>query len=388
MRDRKWKWWTLWMGLVLAQGGPSFGLVITGGDGAGNTAAPSNDPGWANVGSYNDGGCAYLGNGWVLTAGHVYNDNPAGDPVFGTTPYAPDGAFYRIQNPADPSYAADLVMFHLATIPAGLPALTVSSSQPAMGSQITAIGYGYDRQSTELYWNSSWQPLPGPPAAYAGYELGSAGTKRWGTNTIGGSIWGDDGTGTDTNFLDCQFSSTVGPNSFQVASGDSGGGVFYQGATGWQLTGIILAMGVVTNQPGGTVVFDNASYFANLSAYSSQINHVVLSDALPGDANLDGRVDINDLSIVLMHYNQTGMAWSQGDFNGDGKVDFNDLTIVVDHLGHSIGASATAAVPEPAAGVLLAALLATAWAVGGRGAGRKSPGLRPRVAVKCPLTFS
>jgi hypothetical protein len=27
--------------------------------------------------------------------------------------------------------------------------------------------------------------------------------------------------------------------------------------------------------------------------------------ALPGDANLDGRVDINDLTIVLANYNQT-----------------------------------------------------------------------------------
>ena len=28
---------------------------------------------------------------------------------------------------------------------------------------------------------------------------------------------------------------------------------------------------------------------------------------LPGDANGDGKVDINDLTIVLAHFNQTGM---------------------------------------------------------------------------------
>ena len=49
----------------------------------------------------------------------------------------------------------------------------------------------------------------------------------------------------------------------------------------------------------------------------------------PGDANGDGRVDVNDLTIVLAHYNQTGMSWSQGDFNNDGKVDVNDLTTVL-----------------------------------------------------------
>ena len=53
--------------------------------------------------------------------------------------------------------------------------------------------------------------------------------------------------------------------------------------------------------------------------------------ALPGDANLDGKVDINDLTIVLAHYNQTGMTWTTGDFTGDGTVDINDLTIVLAH---------------------------------------------------------
>ena len=36
----------------------------------------------------------------------------------------------------------------------------------------------------------------------------------------------------------------------------------------------------------------------------------------PGDANGDGKVDINDLTIVLTNYDKTGMAWSQGEFTG------------------------------------------------------------------------
>ena len=47
---------------------------------------------------------------------------------------------------------------------------------------------------------------------------------------------------------------------------------------------------------------------------------------MPGDANLDGKVDINDLSIVLANYDKNGMAWTEGDFTGDGTVDINDLT--------------------------------------------------------------
>ena len=79
----------------------------------------------------------------------------------------------------------------------------------------------------------------------------------------------------------------------------------------------------------------------------------LLTPTLSGDANLDGKVDINDLTIVLAHYNQSaGVTWGQGDFTGSGKVDINDLTIVLAHYNQSVGASAgnLAAVPSPAPG--------------------------------------
>ena len=43
-------------------------------------------------------------------------------------------------------------------------------------------------------------------------------------------------------------------------------------------------------------------------------------------------MDINDLTIVLANFGQTGMTWSQGEFTGDGTVDVNDLTIVLANL--------------------------------------------------------
>ena len=64
-------------------------------------------------------------------------------------------------------------------------------------------------------------------------------------------------------------------------------------------------------------------------------NKAFLLTALPGDANLDGRVDINDLTIVLAHYGQTGTTWAKGEFTGDGTVDINDLTIVLAHYGQT-----------------------------------------------------
>ena len=76
----------------------------------------------------------------------------------------------------------------------------------------------------------------------------------------------------------------------------------------------------------------------------------------PGDANGDGKVDVNDLTIVLTNFGQTGTTWSQGEFTGDGTVDVNDLTIVLSNYGTTHGAGITA-VPEPGSLAMVAALL-------------------------------
>ena len=75
----------------------------------------------------------------------------------------------------------------------------------------------------------------------------------------------------------------------------------------------------------------------------------LLTPALPGDANLDGVVDINDLSKVLTNYDKTGMQWADGDFTGDGTVDINDLGNVLANYDKSAGLSSAGikAVPEP-----------------------------------------
>ena len=89
--------------------------------------------------------------------------------------------------------------------------------------------------------------------------------------------------------------------------------------------------------------------------------------ALPGDANGDGKVDINDLTIVLNNYGKAGQVWSQGSMDGDptGTVDINDLTIVLDNYGQSLHSAGPgiAAVPEPGTLLLLAVALLPTTAI-------------------------
>jgi hypothetical protein len=141
--------------------------------------------------------------------------------------------------------------------------------------------------------------------------------------------------------------SSAGYNDFPVAGLNDQGQILLN-AMGW-------TYGIANGQ----------SYVGPIS--SAPEAALLLTPWISGDANLDGQVDINDLTIVLSHYDQTGMGWSQGEFTGDGTVDINDLTIVLAHYGQTAGASAAgvAAVPEPAALLLAASgllgLLAWAW---------------------------
>jgi hypothetical protein len=104
------------------------------------------------------------------------------------------------------------------------------------------------------------------------------------------------------------------------------------------------------------------AFFANGIAFPSDLTDMpalVMRSVLAGDANLDGTVDISDLSKVLTNYDKTSMAWALGDFNNDGTVDISDLSKVLTNYDKSVGSSAAGlkVVPEPASIVMLAMLV-------------------------------
>jgi hypothetical protein len=384
--------------IVLMSAYPAWGTIVGGLDGTQNTSSPPDFLYWNNIGyvpfgaSDVGGSGIYLGNGWVLTAAHVQGGSNGGytfvipklnngaDAVF-TPQFASQVGLHLPSTGA----GSDLTLFRLQDDPLlqTLPQIQFGVT-PQVGSNVTVIGSGYNRQPGLHYWHlanpskpdtTTWTDVTGLPsqntAQRTGYVYATQPNfaKRWGTNTTVAVP----GNGPTFVFNNTElFATSFDPgndNEAQLAPGDSGGGVF----AGNRLVGLNLYKGDDSNsdnpslgQPSNTAVFDNASFYANLNDYVNEIVGITkLHPSIDGDANLDGVVDRADFDILYSNLG-TGTTWTQGDFNLDGKVDFLDFQRLELNFGQSsfpiietgINA-AVSSVPEPGSvGMLLMAACA------------------------------
>ena len=139
------------------------------------------------------------------------------------------------------------------------------------------------------------------------------------------------------------FDPATGPIQLDlnVANLSDNGWKFLQSATAALSTGQILGTGHLTNDA-------NAS---NLTAF-------LLSPVAPGDADLDGDVDLSDLSTVLNNFGAATTSWTNGNFDGAATIDLTDLSDVLNNFGASSASAAPTPTPEPAT---LALLLPVVW---------------------------
>jgi hypothetical protein len=106
--------------------------------------------------------------------------------------------------------------------------------------------------------------------------------------------------------------------------------------------------------------FDFGGALVNSSTFLTPVgveDGVVLLAALAGDANLDGKIDLNDFGLLKASFG-TGQRLSEGNMNGDTMVDLNDFGILKANFGRNDGpklsdVGPTTAVPEPTTAVLL-----------------------------------
>ncbi|MFZ4386680.1 MAG: PEP-CTERM sorting domain-containing protein [Chthoniobacterales bacterium] len=267
--------------LTVTSSTSSFAVVISSGNGSGNTNAPSGpngDLGWNYVGMVNGASGVYLGAyggaNWVLTANHVGFGNFT---LNGTTYSAINGSGRQIGS-------IDLYAYQI-TVGQGtglslLSNLTLAGTSPATGETLTMIGNGKNRATSETYWRLTgtipytWNEIPrffSNEYDPSGYKQLSSSSKRWGSNQADEVVTVNSTSMIQTTFNESDQSGTA--NEAQGAIGDSGGGVFATNNGSYQLAGIINSVGTFRyyGQPDNTAVFGNVTYSIDVASYRSAI---------------------------------------------------------------------------------------------------------------------
>lgn len=219
--------------------------------------------GWnyvGQIGSTSNPSGVYLGNGWVLTAGHV----GFGNFILAGTTYTAISGSGRLVTPDNANgNSEDLYVFQISNPPA-LPGLTLSTSLPIAfpatqtPSTVAMLGFGGGHgltwgldtvtevdQTIDLTQGTS--PLP----------------------FISNDFLTDNGTNTYSNSNGTSHITIT--NNSTVVGGDSGGGDFTFNSTTkkWELMGINEVTGTYSNS---TVTF---SGMVQLDIYAAQINAIV-----------------------------------------------------------------------------------------------------------------
>jgi hypothetical protein len=200
------------------------------------------------------------------------------------------------------------------------------------------------------------QGVPATPAgAYPGYWLGADGATGWNNNSPdvtspyrmagnGCGIYYLPGTGATTEYPDGQ--PTQAGMQFNLYAWTGNYSSFFDAAGAGEHVAMTGPFQV--GQTAYWIMPIPQSTFSNMPS-------MLLQTTLPGDANLDGTVNINDLSKVLTNYDKAGMIWSDGDFDGNGTVNINDLSKVLTNYDRTVAAGAAiSAVPEPSTLLLIA----------------------------------
>lgn len=107
------------------------------------------------------------------------------------------------------------------------------------------------------------------------------------------------------------------------------------------------------NNPGGRPAYAQALELTGDGMLTTaDLDHLirVILNTEYGDATLDGRVSIGDLTVLAENFGlEVGGTWSMGDFNCDGRLSIGDLTLLAEHFGFDNNPPAFIAVPLPPA---------------------------------------
>jgi len=325
---------------------------------------------WAQNGS-----AVAIGPNFIITARHQLGGQ-------GSSVYF-NGVEYKVGEVRTPNQDglsnADIRVARIWTVD-GKPAnledfVSVQESQSEKGKTVTLGGFGKGRGSE----------LKTPGGVTYAYQWAGADnhTQRWGANTILDYAYNVAAGSYVSNCLVMDFDGMYldgwVANESAGALWDSGGGWFIYDAKASPHVWRAAALTAYTEHAEASWFRDSATgaedpdwnWGIRVASYADWIkSHSDQWTILPGDANLDGKVDVGDLGVLGQYYGRTsGMTWQTCDFNGDGAVDVGDLGILGDNYGQNSPPPAPAGglsqavvlAPEPAGILLLIAGAVTAF---------------------------
>ena len=220
-----------------------------------NLTNPGNGLPWENVVQMQSstgpiGTGVYLGNRYVLTAGHV---GPLTSVKVGLVDYLIDSS------PAVAIETADMKLVRLASDP-GLGGVRLNTNPSGDTGNSYLVGYGVGRASSSL--------LSSSPVTWGD---SSTALKRWGTNLVDGTIAGVQVGGYTSDLLRTQFNSNAGINEAALTIYDSGSALFRQIGSEWYLVGL----GAYVQNSGYSLAStqfnskdSDDSYFIRISSYA------------------------------------------------------------------------------------------------------------------------
>jgi len=198
----------------------------------------------------------YLGNRYVLTAGHV---GPLTSVKVGFVDYLLDSS------PAVAVGQADMKLVRLASDP-GLSGVRLNTNPSGDAGNSYLVGYGVGRSSSSL--------LSSSPVTWGD---SSTAIKRWGTNFVDGAIVGVQVAGYTSDLLRTQFNSNAGANEAALTIYDSGSALFRQIGSEWFLVGL----GAYVQNSGYSLAStqfnsrdSDDSYFIRISSFSNAVDQI------------------------------------------------------------------------------------------------------------------
>jgi len=196
----------------------------------------------------------YLGNRYVLTAGHV---GPLTSVKVGLVDYLIDSS------PAVAIGTADMKLVRLALDP-GLNGVPLNTNPFGDTGYSYLVGYGVGRASSSL--------LSSSPVTWGD---SSTAIKRWGTNIVDIARSGIQVGGYISDLLKTEFNSDAGANEAALTIYDSGSALFRQIGSDWYLVGLGAYVqnsgySLASSQFNSTESDD--SYFIRISSYSTAVD--------------------------------------------------------------------------------------------------------------------